>query len=515
MLALALVGAACGSTVSQAERRAAQTSAGVDQGDVNVSAGGTSDTAASGQGGAAVGGATAAGRTGGGGTASRATGLVGSTSTSATGIVMTGPGVDAKTIHIGIPYATDTQAANAALGAGGISQGDPHAQAKVVIDDINAHGGIAGRKIEPVWHEVSSTSPETADQLEQEECDDFTKDHKVFVFMEGSGTRDLIRDCAEKNGAMIVSDPLSTSDQSTFSRFPHYIEITGFRLDRMSRFLPDVLKGQGYFSGWNAVTGSAAPTKAKVGIMTYDYPTFVGAVSKVLVPKLAQLGYPVAAEDVRTVTWLNSNSDAGALAAGVSAAVLKFRQDQVTHVLIIDERGLLTLLFVNQAQSQRYFPRYGWNTQNGPQALKDGANFPSQQLIGSKGMGWLPGLDMSAADDPPNGPYSNETRRKCNELYKAHGITFPDRNAESGALGTCSTFWFLRDSFNAVGSPITRDTYVASLNKFGHGFQSPGLFDTFFSANQHDGVGAVRQYAYVESCDCMRYTSGNISVSVP
>ena len=429
-----------------------------------------------------------------------------------TKVVITGPGVDDKAVNVGVIEVENSAAANAALGASGISQPDSRQTTTIVVDDINAHGGVAGHKINLVWHTADATSADSADVQEQQTCDDWTKDNKIWVAMEGSGVRDLTRKCIGDAGALLIADPLTTSDSSTFQQFKYYVEITAFRLDRMAAAFPDILNRQGYFSGWSAATGSAAPTKAKIGILTYDYPTFTNAVQKVLLPKLAKLGHTVDPDDVRAVTWLQSNPDTGTAAAGVSSAVLRFRQDNVTHVLIIDERGLLTLLFVNQAQSQQFFPRYGWNTQNGPQALKDGANFPSQQLRGSKGMGWLPGLDISAADDPPNGPYSNDTRRQCNALYRSKGVTFGDRNAEAGALGTCTSWWFFRDVMNRLPSPINRAVFMAGLEKLGTAYSAPGLFQTFFGPNQHDGVGAVRQYAYDAACDCMRYTSGDIEV---
>jgi hypothetical protein len=220
----------------------------------------------------------------------------------------------------------------------------------------------------------------------------------------------------------------------------------------------------------------------------------------------------VAPDDVRAVTWLQSNADAGSVAAGISSAVLRFRQDGVTHVLIVDERGLLTLLFAEQAQSQRFYPRYGFNSQNGPQALKEGAAFPSQQMVGSRGMGWAPGVDMPAAQDTPTGPYSNDARRRCNALYKTKGVTFPDHNAEAASLDICTSFWFFRDVMNSVRGTITRDTFMDAVNRLGSTFEGAGTFGLFFGPRQHDGVAVIRHFAYVAACDCMQYTSGFINI---
>ena len=511
LAAVAIATAACGSTVAQ---RAKQTGGGLSGTGDNSSGlnatGATTDTAASTTGGS---GATSAGSS----AARAASGTrtpagAAAASTSSSGITVVGPGVDAKTINIGIPYTVNSGAANAAIGAGKISQGDGRQQGQILADDINAHGGIAGRKLNLIFHQFDSTSTATADAQEQQECDDYTKDHKVFAVFEGSGVRDLTRTCIEGAGSLLVDNPLTTSDQSVFDRYKHYVEIEGFRLDRMAAVWPTELAAQGWLNGRDPNTGADSPLKAKIGIVTYDYPTFSNTVDKVLVPKLASMGYKVDPNDVRKVTWLQSNADAGSLAAGLSAAVLRFRQDNVTHVMIMDERGVMTLLFVEQAQSQQYFPRYGWNSQNGPQALKDGANFPSQQMVGTVGMGWSPGLDIPAGQDTTDGPYSNDRRKQCNALYKSKGVTFADHNAEAGALDDCTTFWFFRDVMNSIKGTVSRDSFMSTVDQLGSSFQSAGGFGLSFGPKQHDGIAVIKHFGYDAKCDCMQYTSGNINI---
>lgn len=509
LAALAITTAACGSTVAhRAQQTSGLTGTGENSSGLNAT-GATADTATPGS--ASAGGSTAAasGRTA---SAARNTAAANASSTSASGITIVGPGADAKTINVGVPYTVNSGAANAAIGAGGISQADGRQDGQILADDINAHGGIAGRKLNLIFHQFDSTSTQTADAQEQQECDDYTKDHKVFAVFEGSGVRDLTRSCVESGGSLLIDNPLTTSDQSVFDRYKHYVEIGAFRLDRMAAIWPDQLAAQGWLKGRDANTGADSPLKAKIGIVTYDYPTFANTVDHVLLPKLARMGYKVDQNDIRKVTWLQSNSDAAALAAGLSAAVLRFRQDSVTHVLIMDERGLLTLLFAQQAQSQQYFPRYGWNSQNGPQAFKDAANFPSQQMAGTVGMGWSTGLDIPVAQDTPDGPYSNDRRRQCNALYKSHGVTFSDHNAEAGALDDCTTFWFFRDVMNSITGSVTRDSFMARVDQLGSSFQGAGGFGLFFGPKQHDGISVVRHFAYDAKCDCMQYTSGNIDI---
>src|SRR5262245_2695965 len=74
----------------------------------------------------------------------------------------TSPGVTADSIYVGVPYAADA-AANKAAGAGGVTVGNPKADAQIVIDDINANGGVAGRKLVPVFHAIPSSGAASED----------------------------------------------------------------------------------------------------------------------------------------------------------------------------------------------------------------------------------------------------------------------------------------------------------------------------------------------------------------
>src|SRR5581483_7222592 len=79
----------------------------------------------------------------------------GSTGTSGTGSSGgNGPGVTASTIYIGAGYEPDTQAADSAIGAANAGPGDEKAETQAIIDYINAHGGVAHRKLAPVWYAV-------------------------------------------------------------------------------------------------------------------------------------------------------------------------------------------------------------------------------------------------------------------------------------------------------------------------------------------------------------------------
>ena len=189
--------AACGSTVPLAKRQQAARAASTGDG-VEVVAGGD-EFAADGTelaAGPAAGGSS--GRTG----ATTRTGASASKTATASASTKVGPGVDADKLRIGLAYAVNAGAANAALGATGITTGDVKAEYQIVIDDINAHGGLSGRKLEPVWHEVDANSTATYDTLEQQACDNWTQDNNVFA---ATGGGETLLQCLHNRGVVAFS----------------------------------------------------------------------------------------------------------------------------------------------------------------------------------------------------------------------------------------------------------------------------------------------------------------------
>jgi hypothetical protein len=369
---------------------------------------------------------------------------------------------------------------------------------------------VAGRKLVPVFAQVDATSPATIDSQYQAACSELTQDHKIFVLF--AGQSEVLIQCAHNAGAVAITANLTAADAAIFQRFPYYVEIRSLNLDRVAAAEVAGLNAQGYFSGWDAALAKPGPGKAKIGVIVEDRPSFVHAAEKVLVPALAKLGYGPDPANVVRVPRVERTTDVGPIAAAVSNAVLKFRSNGVEHVMILEPSGVVSLLFANNADSQRYYPRFGANSQNGLQALVDSGGFPKSELRGTVGIGWLPSLDITPSENTVDGPYSTDARRRCMNLFKAKGVTFSDSNAQGIAIGNCDELWFFEKAGNGVSGPLTRDALMASLNRIGSTFQSADTFATRFSASQHDGVAAIRYWAHVPSCDCMRYTSGNVAV---
>jgi hypothetical protein len=416
------------------------------------------------------------------------------------------PGVTAKSVFVGITYTTNGDAANAAIGAAGITSGDEKADAQAVIDDINAHGGVAGRKLVPVFHAYDANSQQTRATQDQAACSDFTQDHHVAAVV-GIGLSPVWNACFTK--ARVVdanSGTIIDPDQAVFRQYPYYIDAGTIAQDRADAELARTLVRLRYFDGWNATTGQPAPgVKAKIGVLGVDVPEWNRPLEHVLLPALRAAGHSVAASDVRRIYNPQSTAEDGQTLASIQNAVLQFRQDGVTHVILLDTGGQLLTFFGKDAKSQHYYPRYGLHSGSGVQAIYDAGLVDADQLNGAVGLGWDPGLDLSAT---ASAKYDTSATRHCLAVMKQRtGQTYTSTNAASLALSYCDEIYLLARAVGAAGPVINGGTIVHAVEEIGSGFVPAALPAAYFGPGRHDAVELGYDLEWDNSCTCARYTS--------
>jgi hypothetical protein len=427
---------------------------------------------------------------------------VGAGGSSGTGSAATAPGVTATSITVGITYATNTQADGAAFGITGVNVGDPLAEQKAIINDINAHGGVGGRRLLYVAHPIDATSTDNYDAQAEAECADFTQDHKVFAVLHDWSNDDL-RACLNKAGVAQITEGLQSvfTTPATYRNFPYFLTPANISLDRVDANWVPALTGQHYFDKWNTATGApGGAMPVKVGILDVDNAASRLAVSGNLEPALKAGGIPY---EVIRVNDPQSQGDSGNVVAQIQSAVLKFRNDNVTHFLPT-QSGIVTY-FAKNASSQKYYPRYGLNSNDSTEVLLEAGLVPKDEMNGAVGYGWSPLLDVSRASDPDNGPNSNAARRSCITLMKRAGINITGAPATRGALEYCDVYNFLKRTVEAGGPTVNRGSFLAGANAQARSFVAATTFTTFLDPTHHDGVAAARNFAYVSSCGCLQY----------
>lgn len=491
--------AACGSTVPLAQQRMAEslgvtgslggTGTGSGTGAAGVPGGVAPSGAASlsvgnaGSGAGGAGGTEAGGSSGGGGSAG-ASSLVSNAGS--------GPGVTPTTIYVAGAYDPDAAAADSALGAANANPGNTKAEEEAVVSYINSHGGVDGRKLSIVWYQASVQNDSTT--TDQQSCQTWTQDHKVFILAAGTPIWDQ---CTANEHAVALDTGAITEETTQMNqRYPADIDLTGPTIDHSMSITINGLKRQGYFA-----------RGAKIGMVTWDDPYFHYGIAAGAQPALARAGISPSSVPVQYITAPASYGDLGATSSSVQSAVLKFRTEGINHVILFDgptgvnSSGILFLEWMQQANSQMYYPKYGLNSTSGFTTL--GSDVPSKELVGSIGVGWDPLLDESSTDygkqnlDPQG--------QLCMRIMAAAGQSESGNNAVALQTAFCDEMFFLQKVLAGL-HPLNQRTAVDAINAVGN-YTPIETFGVHVSASQHDGLELIRNIAFVTSCDCYRYTS--------
>ncbi len=500
-LAVSLALTACGSTV--ANTRSSAAGALQNNGGQGLAAapgastptdnglGGTTGAApgALGTGGSAGGGiaGTTGGTTGGGttGTTSATSGTTGGS----TGSFTAGPGVTATTIQLGVPYCNDCATANGALGGGGQDPGDTRRYYQAAIDDVNARGGVLGRKLVPLFHEISAST--NIDTSQQQVCEDFTKDHKVAaLFFRG----EITYQCAKNAGIIAMG---GGGSGPMYARYPNLLAPSSIRLERLGAVTVKAMVKL----GWNKPQAPKWPT-GKIGLITWDTNEYKYAMEHGWLAALHESG--LKESDVRYIAVPQSDKSIADASSAVASAVLSFQQKGIDHVFISDgPAGIfagtgLTFLFLNTAKSQNYFPRYGFNTNNSP----GWSNLPADE---EAGMLAVDSGDSERIND--EGIPLNPVRERCQAIMRKAGLPVGDTQTTNVAAGACEIAFFAEAVFQRATSGTTISQVIAAAESIGTSYRSPWSYGNRLSRTQHDGDAKFRNSRFDDACACMKYTS--------
>ena len=236
------------------------------------------------------------------------------------------------------------------------------------IDDINNHGGVAGRKIVPVYHTYCPIGSAPALTL----CTQFTEDDKVFAvianFNDFSGDAQT---CVAKNhNTPLLSFELTQAIMNQSP--PGLIIFPGTNPERIDSILVDLLKKQHTLAG------------KKVGVLSETNNQSV--VTSSILPGLQRLGVPTGSTAILNVTGTDTSAaqaqldsfiekwkseNVGALfISGTEVSskqfVEKIRQQMPTITLVTDTSDVLTFGQEEQSIHRKPNPYDGMITANGP-----------------------------------------------------------------------------------------------------------------------------------------------------
>lgn len=404
-------------------------------------------------------------------------------------------GLDDERLLLGVEIAEGAEQANESLGAS-VSPGDTRANYDALLAWINGTGGIAGRRVEVVYHNYDPFSSQSMPSQEQAACSAFTQDHEVYAVASSLRHTDTLPQCLGEQGVPLVSTSTSNADEDTFQRFPRFLAPNNISLHAISKVWPGGLSANGYFD-------PRSPTEdVTVGIFTYDNQRHHRTVEEALKPALEAVGHPsvheVYGRDFHTV------SDASGLSTDATNATVRFRREGVTHVLILDNgSGAATLFFTQAAENQGWRPRYGLNSNNGGQGIIE-AGAPPAQFEDSVSLGWFPLLDVPPGERDP----ANRVEQRCEAVFSEAGITLGSANERSVAMAQCEQFLFLRASVAATSGPVSHDSVITGGAALGTSHLSPLVGPTRLSGDRRYGVSRYRPNAFESGCQCFQYIGG-------
>ena len=232
----------------------------------------------------------------------------GATTTLEPAEVAKAPGVTDNAIKLGITYVD-----LAAIGSvTTIDHGDYEAAYQAVIDDLNARGGINGRKIEPVFAPVNPIGTQPADEA----CLKLTEDDKVFAI-----TGFFLGDA--------VLCPLESHDTAVLGG-----EMNPERLDRAAAPWFTVDPGSDLQSDAISAFADKGLLDGKLAVFAQN--TDVELLESTVEPLLDELGI----KPVSTAVLDVPADDVTAAVAQAAVIAQKFKSTGATKVLVIGNGGV-------------------------------------------------------------------------------------------------------------------------------------------------------------------------------
>ena len=462
------------------------------------SGGGPSAAGSSAAGGAAGGGAL--GGPGGSGIAGGASGNGVSAAEAAanTNGGLDGPGVTATTVRIGFVYVTNTQSANQAFGVHVPDPGNEQAEEAALVAYVNKHGGIAGRQILPVYVGVNNAQAETDATSSEETCRTMTEDYHVFAVIAGGGAPDAdsANACYAEAGTMNFEPSFAEPDLTFLRQASPYIWPTEpAALDRMMRWEVAGLASRGYFSNNPAY---------KLGVVVAEDAVNARVYNQVTLPALEAAGVNPSNIDEEQVPHDTIDD----IANSMKQVVAKYQVEQVTNVFFQGGgnygQGSYALLFMLDAESQHYNPRYGLSSDDGPIALT--TNVPQDQFANALVVGTMPGADTDDAHYQP-WPYSS-SEKLCASIMAGSGNTFSSREGALAILAYCDAVFELQDGARSlVGQPLNAQLWANAAMSLGSNYFNAALYSRFIGPNHWDAAGGYRLlHAVVPGCNgCNAY----------
>lgn len=486
---LALVASACSVHRLDGERiGAGTTDAGPAASDVTAPAGSPGDGAAAAEGAAPAATIPGAMPIGGAGTPSATPGSVaapraptGNVTGSTQARTASDRGLTPDTLTLGI-LATSEQT----FAAVGASETKRHEDVmKPFIDEVNAQGGINGRRVVVKVTRYDPLSPDTM----QAACVEQAEDHKVFASIAQGGFFGDAEVCmATKQTPLLTFN--SSSVHTLYEREKGWVRSTAQNKDRNAKIWID----------WMLSAGLLTPQK-KTGILYTDVPEDRQLVLDVVIPYLRSKGIPAPQLLAFSASIAQTPSEA-------QSGVLRFRSEGVQLVLPFIS-FLRMLVWVQQAEAAQYRPQYS-ASDFGVIASDVTYNFPPAQWEGTMGI-----TTLRTGIDPPGSKPQSQEFKDCEAAYNKGGqqLRRDDAIEFVNMLHYCKHIALFADAARRAGVNPTRRSFLEAVGDTGTwSFRVPETERLTFGPQKYDGPDLYAVVKWQSGCTpqggCYRQVRG-------
>jgi hypothetical protein len=361
-----------------------------------------------------------------------------------------------------------------------------------LVAEYNAHGGVAGHPIVPVYGETDTASSDFSSQFAAM-CATFTQDNHVqavigYLVMYVPS----FESCLAKAQVPHLYAGCQPGDLVDQEQIPTLI---GTAHPTVNGNLLTALEG--------ALRSGLLTASTKLGVMLDTCANGDRAYTRTAEPWLK--AHHV---DYRTVIidCADGAGDVSDMAAAVSSAELRFAQEGVNLVFA---PGIELLIFMANAESQHYEPDYLGAT--GGAVI--GANAPANQMRRFHGFGWVPAVDVDLRHQPY--PQTAAQRACVGKLVK-HGLRPAAYSDYMTAYATCDGIELYARALAASGSTQARgvvEGVLAALPSFVGSATYDG--DAQATSHQRGGPARYREYGWTDACSCLTYRGRVFAVPNP
>jgi len=426
-----------------------------------------------------------------GGTATGTTGQVATTSTggatSTTGRVATGStggatsttGVIAKNDRTPIRVGFELiQGGNEFIASGfgtPVNFGNGRLEVTAIVKDINAHGGINGHPVIPVFAEWNAA---TRDAGRQADCGALIDDGKAQFIVTVINISSAFLECTASRGVPVINASFGAGDDELYRKYgANFYSPSLMSLNRESALLLKRL----------AARKVIAPGR-RIGVVIDGMdPQYTRVFKQTEEPTLKALGIPY---DSYTV----------AQQADVNGAVLRFKASGIKEVVFIAPNGIIAALFMQSAEQQQYRPTYGMGDSTSAWFVAKAA--PPAQVRGFQGIGSLPISNVEVRQYP-----TTPRERACLDVIAKEGEQNVDRHSSITATVYCEATYAWAAVARLVEGPVTTAAWRAAYPLLGTTYRPVTTFATRFDS-QHGNVAQYRDLGWSSGCSCVTYLSG-------